>query len=451
VHEERQRGQLVTKVRRELVAGALLAFCAVAHAGAPPPFSPELFLDWDDLRDLLRQQGVDFRFSYVSETATNLQGGDQQLWRYTDQLTFWGALDLQKLFGFPQARFNIVITDRNGRNLSTDADLGSLQQVQELYGRNQTWRWTEFWYDQSYLDGKLDWKVGRMPEGDDFGSFSCEFMNLTFCGSPPGNIAGSYWYNWPVSQFATRLKATFAGLGYIEMGAYAVNPSLLLTRNALNLGNPAGTTGVLAPLEIGWLPSLHGLAGSYKLGAWYSSATAPDVVENVGGEPLAIAGGTPLMRHGQYGAYVNFQQRLTAPSGGDSSRGLSVFANATYADRRTSVLDSQVAIGLLYSGPIRSRPLDELGLAAGETHVNPRVADVERLEDALDDGTTEASGYAYEPVPVQSSEWVGEVFYNIHLRGWLDLRPNFQYVAQPGGVARSASDVIFGLRLAANL
>lgn len=423
------------------MAAALVLFCATARAGAPQPFSPQLILDWADVRELLREQGIDFRIGYVSETATNLQGGDQQLWRYTDQWTFWTRLDLEKLFGVPRAEFNVIITDRNGHDLSADAHLDSLQQVQELYGRGQTWRWTEFWFGQRYRHDSLDWKIGRMPVGNDFAAFSCEFMNLTFCGSQPGNVAGSYWYNWPVSLWATRVKSTRQGFGYVELGAYAINPSFLLTRNAMSLGNPSGTTGVLVPLEIAWLPTFRGLAGSYKVGGWYSSAEAPDVVDNTASEPLAIDGGTPLMHHGQYGAYFNFQQRLTAPHGADSPRGLSLFVNATYADRRTSTLDSQVALGILYTGPLASRPQDELGLAAGETHVNSRVATVERLED--EEG--------YGPVSVQTSEWVGEVFYNLNVAGWLDLRPNFQYVAQPGGVAGRRSDVIAGIRVAMNL
>jgi len=428
------------KAKRQLIVAALLLFSATARAGAPQPFSPELYLDWHDLRELLSQEGIDFRIGYVSETATNLQGGDQQLWRYTDQWTFWTRLDLQKLFNLRDAQFNVIITDRNGGNLSTDAHLDSLQQVQELYGRGQTWRWTEFWYGQQYFKQHLDWKVGRMPVGDDFAAFSCEFMNLTFCGSGPGNVVGSYWYNWPVSEWATRIKATSQRFGYLEFGAYAVNPSWLLTRNALNLGNPSGTTGVLMPLEVAWLPTMRGLAGSYKIGGWYSSTTAPDVVDNTAEEPLVIDGGAPLMHHGQYGAYVNFEQRLTAPDGLGSARGLSLFFNATYADRRTSTLDSQVAVGVLYKGPLASRPEDELGVAAGETHVNSRVAAVERLQN--EEG--------YGPVAVQSSEWVGEVFYNLHMAGWLDLRPNLQYVADPGGVAGRVNDVIFGIRVAMN-
>jgi porin len=279
-----------------------------------------------------------------------------------------------------------------------------------------------------------------LPVGDDFASFSCDFMNLTFCGSAPGALAGGYWYNWPVSQWATRLKAQINGSGYVQLGAYEINPGYLLTKNAMDLGSPSGATGVLVPFEIGWLPTFGGLSGSYKFGGWYGSATAPDVVENRAGESLALAGGEPLERDGEYGAYVNFQQRLTAPGGEDARRGLSVFFKATCADHRTSRLDRQIAAGLLWTGPLRWRPADELGFAAGETHVNSRIKDVQRLQDAAGLG----------PVDVQTSERVGEVFYNVHVGGSLDIRPDIQYVSRPGGVARNESDVIAGLKLLIN-
>src|SRR5215469_99710 len=425
-------------LRLTFVAG--MAFAASAWAGAPQPFSPEIILDAGDLRELLREQGIDFRIGYVSETATNLQGGAQQLWRYTDQWTFLTRLDLQKLFGIKDAQFAMAITDRNGRNLSDDAHLGSLQQVQELYGRGQTWRWTQFYYQQKYAGGKLDWKVGRMGVGDDFAAFSCEFMNLTFCGSMPGNIVGDYWYNWPVSQWATRIKANFTGFGYVQAGAYEVNPSYLETKYAMNLGSPPGATGVLAPFEIGWLPTFHGLAGSYKFGGWYSSTSAQDVVNNTDEQPLAIYGGQPLTHHGQYGAYVNFEQRLTAPAGTASKRGLSAFFNATWADRRTSTRDHQVALGLLYTGPFATRAKDQLGLALGQTHVNSRIADVQRELNAL----------GQQPAAVKTSEYVSEMYYNVHVAGWLDLRPNFQYVLHPGGTSQNANNLIFGMRVAIN-
>jgi porin len=422
------------------VSAAMMMMCtAAAWAGAPQPFSDDLTLDWDGIRSDWFDKGVDVRLGYVSETATNVQGGDRELVRYTDQITFSMTLDLEKLLGLEQAKFRMAITDRNGNNLSSDANLQSLQQVQELYGRDQTWRWTQFWYDQKYLDGLVEWKIGRITEGEDFAAFSCEFMNLTFCGAQPGNIVGSYWYNWPVSQWATEVKLSLKGVGYVQIGAFDVNSDYLQNKYSLDLWRPGSSSGVLVPLEFGWLPTFgDGLKGSYKFGVWYNSSTAPDVVENTYGQPLATNGGQPLMRHGQYGAYVNFLQQLTAPS---ADRGLSLFFNATYADRRTSTQDNQITGGILYKGPFASRPADELGFAIGRTHVNSRIADVETRLDAANPGS----------VGIQSSEYVSELFYGVHINRWLELRPNVQYVVQPGGVARNTNDVIVGLRLSGNL
>jgi porin len=419
-------------------AVVLTACAAVARAGAPQPFSDDLTLDWDGIRGAWFDEGVDVRIGYVSETATNVQGGDRELVRYTDQITFSTALDLEKLLDLKQATFKLAITDRNGNNLSNDANLQSLQQVQELYGRDQTWRWTQFWYQQKYLDGLLTWKVGRITEGEDFAAFSCEFMNLTFCGAQPGNIVGSYWYNWPVSQWATEVKLSLKGIGYVQIGAFDVNTDYLQNKYSLDLWRPGNSSGVLVPLEFGWLPVFGGLKGSYKFGAWYNSSTAPDVVENVYRQPLLIDGGPPLMRHGQYGAYVNFLQQLTAPS---TDRGVSVFFNATYADRRTSTQDNQINAGVLYKRPFRFRVSDELGFAIGRTHVNSRIADAETQLNATNRG----------PVGVQGSEYVAEFFYAVQVNRWLDIRPNVQYVVQPGGIARNTNDVIAGLRLSVNL
>lgn len=95
----------------------------------------------------------------------------------------------------------------------------------------------------------------------------------------------------------------------------------------------------------------------------------------------------------------------------------------------------------MYTGLFASRPADEIGFAAGETHVNPRVADEECQRNAV----------GYRPAGVQSSEWASEVFYNIQVTKWLDLRPNIQYIASPGGVSHTTNDLIVGLKLAINL
>src|ERR1700741_3217688 len=73
-----------------------------------------LFGDWGGERTRLQAEGFDFQFGYTSETAYNAQGGSDHGTRYTDQWTIGSTLDLAKLFGIPDAKFQLTVTDRNG-------------------------------------------------------------------------------------------------------------------------------------------------------------------------------------------------------------------------------------------------------------------------------------------------------------------------------------------------
>ena len=281
-----------------------------------------------------------------------------------------------------------------------------------------------------------------MTVGEDFASFSCEFMNLTFCGAPPGNIVGNYWYNWPISQWATRVRVALGGFGYVQAGGYVADPNYLLQRYAFTLAQPPGATGALIPVELGWLPHLgtDRLPGSYRVGAWDNTSRTADVFENTLGNPLVLDGGTPRSRNGAYGGYVNVLQQLIRGSE-DSRQGLNLFLNATFADRRTSVIDNQVAIGLTYTGLVASRPLDDVALALGRTHVNSRVTQAEELAEAA--GSPDAE--------VQTAEYVSEVYYSLHATHWLMLRPNLQYIHRPGGVIDRTDDIVLGLKASVTL
>ncbi len=83
-----------------------------------------------------------------------------------------------------------------------------------------------------------------------------------------------------------------------------------------------------------------------------------------------------MRRQGRYGAYGNFLQQI---SGDTATQGAQLFLNVTQADRNTSPsVDRQIAFGVQYKGPF-TRSGDVVGLAAGTTHVNSRVAASERL------------------------------------------------------------------------
>lgn len=424
------------QLRKWIVVVAVACCSAGVQADEGSP-NQGVLGDWGGSRTRPYQDGVDFQLRYFAEPAYNAQGGTTHLLRSADQFTAGATFDLDRLWGWPEAKFQVTLTDRNGENLSAVANLGTLMQVQQVYGRGSIVRLTELSYEQALLEGAVDLKLGRLGVGADFFPWSCQFMNLGFCGSLPGNIV-STWYNWPVSQWATRLQFNFAGDWQLKLGVYQINPSFLENKNGLTLGSPAGTIGALIPVEVDWTPKLGNdrLPGTYRIGAWYDTSNQPDVFLAANNQPLVLNPGVPaLQRNGESGFYLNFQQQLTAVPG-DASRGLSLFANYVQADRDTATINQLISLGVLYTGPFDARPQDVLGFAVGRTQVNPRVADGQTLQNNTGLGP---------PVPVQGTEYPFELFYNINATRWLSLSPAVQYVVHPGGTSANPNVLVLGL------
>ncbi|HVJ40782.1 MAG TPA: carbohydrate porin [Dongiaceae bacterium] len=402
-----------------------------------PAPGPESWMlgDWGGWRTRLQQKGIDLQLGYVSEIATNVRGGGEQKWDYTDQWTFGTTLDFDKLFGVHDAKFQVSFTSRDGNNLSKNANLGTLQQVQEVYGRGQTWRLTQFWYDQKYFDQVFDWKIGRLTIGEDFASFDCDFQNLTFCGSAPGNVVGDYIFNWPVSQWGTRAKVRLGSFGYAQIGFYDENPKYATSEDAIAPTFYSHSKGVLIPVELAWLPTFGNgkLPGSYKFGAWGDTARVPDVVDRDGTVTADNPGTDVNHVRGRYGGYINFQQQITHTDTGNPKGGLNLFLNAVFTDNRTATTDRQVAAGFIYTGPLSFRPDDDVALAVGTTHVNDRVANAQGNEGA----------------DRQHSEYAFELYYTVRPIAGLQLRPNVQYILDPGGTSHNRDAVVLGLKTAA--
>lgn len=429
-------------LHRSRKSPAIRFLTALLGLAAAPAFatddSPYLFGDWNGERTRLTEKGITFDFGYTGEAAHNASGGTRQTTRYADQWSFGSTLDLDKLWGWRGGEFQLVITNRNGRNLSDDAGLGVYQQVQEVYGRGQTWHLTLFALTQTFFNGKLEWRVGRLPVGTDFDSLPCDFQNLTFCGSQPGNIVGDYWINWPVSQWATTVKWNTTDQTYVKLGAYQLNPSYVdntwARSNGWKLGFPGGTTGALLSLEFGWTPTLNGLPGHYKLGGWYNNAGGEHLYYDVNNQPIALTGAAPLRESARHGGYVSLQQQVTGEADG---KGLSLFFNATMADSSTSAVDRQFALGAMFNGPF-NRSKDRIGVAVGSTHGSNELIRHARLYNQLQPD-------ARMPV-ADTYELASEVFYDWRPIPSLSLRPNLQYVVNPGGITQNRNAVVLGLK-----
>ena len=419
--------------RRALPAPLLVALAAASGTAVADESSPSegLLGDFGGARTRLYQRGIDLQLSYFAEPAYNVSGGTAHLLRSAGQITMGATLNLERLWHWPKATFQLTLTDRNGNNLTSEAQLDTLMQVQEVYGRGNILRLTEMSYQQVFFGDVLDIKLGRLGVGGSFYGWSCQFMNLSFCGQLPGNIVAT-WYNWPVSQWGARVRVALTEDVQLKAGIYQINPSYLENENGLAL-NPKGTIGALIPVELDWSPKFGAerLPGTYVLGGWQDTANQPDVFLAANYQPQVLSPGVPpLERSGEHGFYLNAQQQVTSVDD-DVSRGLSLFVNYVHADPNTATILELFSAGLFFQGPLAARPRDVLGFAAGWTHVNPRVADGQQLQNA------QGSGPA---VPVQNAEYPFEVFYNCNLTRWLSVAPVLQYVHRPGGT--DATDVV---------
>ncbi|BCX67686.1 carbohydrate porin [Pseudomonas izuensis] len=418
--------------RKYRVAAGLLSVCACAGAQAAD-YSPSNFLlgDWNGERTRLHEQGVDFQLTYVNELAYNTQGGDEHKGTYSDQLMIDTNFDLQKLVGWQGASFRMTFTNRNGENLTAEARTNTLLAAQEIYGYGSVTRLVQFYYQQALLDDRLVVKLGRLPMSGDVFPFSCKFQNLTFCGTVPGYITPN-WFTWPVSQWGAAAAARLTDEVSVNTALYQVNPRFTENSQGLNFGSPSGTTGYLAVGELTWTPTVNGLPGSYRVGIWRNTGDFSDVYEDVNGRPIGLTGNAPVQHDEASGYYALVEQRVYQDPG-NSARGINLFANFIQSDRDVSNVERVWHVGTFISGPFAARPQDEIGLAIGRLEVNGKSAKRVRQQ----------NGYTQ---PAGDTEYPMELYYGVSVTPALTLRPNLQYVVNPGGMSGDKSVVVFGLK-----
>lgn len=401
---------------------SLLALsCSLSSVHAADAFdanSPWMFGDWNGKRTELQQKGYDFSFGYTGEFATLLDSENHSSHgtEYADQFAIGTHVDLEKVLGWQDTEAQITITERNGRSLSQTSDAldGHLSSTQEIWGRGQTWRLTDFWIKKKFLDQKLDIKVGRFGEGEDFNSFDCDFQNLALCGSQVGNWVGDQWYNWPVSQWAARVKYNIQPDLYAQVGVFEYNPENLERGKGWNLSTD-GSKGAIIPAEVVWQPNLGiaQLPGEYRFGYYYSTADAPEILH------------AEQTSHKQ-GGWIVAKQQLTTHHG-YKNRGLTGFVNVTVHDSDTNNIGNMQNIGLVYKGAFDARPKDEIALGVARISINDDVNDTQTVQ--------------------QDEEYNAEIYYGVHATNWLTIRPNIQYIHHVGAYKNGENAWVGGIKL----
>ncbi|RRN63997.1 carbohydrate porin [Caulobacter sp. 602-1] len=415
----------------------VLALAPPGWAQAPDP-APYALGDWKGVRQTLHDRGVDLQVTYVNEIASNARGGESREASYADQIMLDANFDLERIGAPEGASLHATLTNRNGVDLNEKGSLGLLLSPQEIYGYGRTTRLAQLYYQQTLMAGRVTVKLGRLPMSGDIFPFSCEFQNLGFCGAVPGYITPN-WHTWPASQWAAAIKSRLAEKLWLQTAVYQVNPTFTRPDQGLELGNPSGTTGAHAVAELTWTPHLAGLGGAYRIGVWRNTGKFEDLYFNEAGSPIGQDGGRPRRLNHASGYYLMAEQPLH-PAPGDPRRGPTVFANFIQSDEDVSVVGSVREVGVFWRGPLASRPQDTLGLALGRLGVNRKVR--RRI--------AQENRGASRAAPTPHAEYPLELFYGWAATPTLTVRPNLQYIHNPGGLAAKRDVIVLGLKTSAS-
>jgi len=372
-----------------------------------------LFGDMGGVRTDWAAKGITLRGDLVVEDMGVLDGGYRDGFRVSEQIRVGADFDMTKLAGWSGGAFHFTLNDRRGE--STSADLvGNRFPIQENFGGLYT-RITEMSYDQSFYGGRTYVKAGFYAMGNGYAvqSLGTNFVNAAFCAHPLSLSGDSGWYNYPNARWGIEVIQKLTPEVSVRTGVFQVNPQLGLQGNAFK-PFAGDTIGQLYPVEINWTPGSKGnYPGNYKFGGYYDTSTASRL-------------GLSDTQDGRYGYWFIGEQKIFAEKA-NPKRGLSLFAQYLTHDRATSQIWNWYGLGLVYQGTFKGRDQDKLAFGWIKADINERL--VEQKRAALIAGNVPITDPSYD---LTMAEELWEASYSYQVNPWLMLRPDVQYVVNPG-------------------
>jgi len=390
---------------------------------------PTMTGDWGGLRTRWSDAGVSIFATYGVNLAGNPVGGLEHDVTYVDDQS-WGAdFDLGKLFRLDGTAVRLSFNNRDGVNLSSK--MGALFAVQQLFGGGEIPRLMELAISQDFLGGKLNVRGGRVMGASDFATSPlwCEYMNQAMCGNL-GNLGKNITFSfYPVASWGGRVKWKPNDRFLVQAGVFEANPTLV-NDNGFDWST-SGSIGTVTIGEVWYMPgAIPGfLPGHYKLGAYYSSADAPDLYFDAEGRSYVESGQPPLEHSGQSGVYFLADQVIYREAR-EGNAGLTALGGIAFASEATNTMPFFFFLGFQYTGAFENRPDDVLGFVVAQGHISSNLAATQRL---------------LGQVP-QNAETLFELNYSIHLTNWFVFEPNVQYILTPGGTGEIPNAFVLGLQ-----
>ncbi|CAB3749013.1 carbohydrate porin [Paraburkholderia humisilvae] len=390
--------------------------------------------DMGGLRPWLGKYGVTFQLTETSEYLANLRGGLSRGGAYDGLTTATVGIDTQKAFGLPGGQFNISALQIHGRNLSADR-LGTLNTASGIEAEGATRLW-ELWYQQSFLNKRVDVKVGQQSLDQEFMTtqYGATFINTMFgwpalptYDMPGGGPA------YPLSALGVRVRGqitpTLTALAGVFDGDPIGNNALNNSGTNFNLHNGTLFIGELQyalnqPAEGEMVTAdSNRLPGTYKIGVWYNNEHFNDQrFDNTG---LSLANpnstGIPETHAGNYSFYAVADQMVWRPDP-DEPRSVGVFARVMGAPGDRNLVSVSANLGVVLKAPFKGRDNDSVGIAATYIKIGSHVHDLD----------LDTRAFLDSPYGVRTSETALEATYIYQVTPWWQMQADAQYTFNAG-------------------
>lgn len=413
------------------------------------------------IRALLAQYGVTYVVTYIGEGLGSARGGLRQGAVYGGRLDTSLDIDLERLAGWPGARFHTDFFQIHGHGLSARY-VNNLTTVSGIEALPAT-RLFELWVDQRLFEDRLSIKVGQISADTEFAiaQSAVVFYNAGFGWPNIGAVvlpSGGPIY--PLATPAVRVKYVPNEHWSFQAGLFNGDPAGFPARGDdrdAQVRNPDGTSfrvsdPPLAIAEAAYAYQLPipptALPGTATLGGWHHFGPFDSPrLDSVDGRLLAdpLASGIARRFRGDSGVYAIIDQTLYRENGVDDE-GASAFFRISGVPGDRNLIDFYFDTGIAYKGLFPGRDNDTLGLGLIVSRISPAARAYDR--DTLIFGQGRG--------PIRSSEAVIELTYQAEIVPGFTVQPDVQYVMRPGGGLpddsgrRLRNAAVFGLRATIN-
>jgi len=308
------------------------------------------------------------------------------------------SIDTLPTLGYRGGTFSVDFQNQAGESGAGGADdAGDFQGVgnADADGRTQI---SEIWYEQLLLDNKLRVKIGKIDANSEFAApdNSGEFLNSSYGVSP--TVLGIPAY--PDAAFGANAFIYPTRNWYLGVGIYdgsAQNGRLTGSYGPAGLWHDDSSLFSIAEVGYRWVCADNTLPGHVGVGVTYHSGD----FEKANGD----------IQSGASSFYVVLDQKIWHKKFYDkgNEQGVYAFGQYGHADKDVSEVSDHVGAGVMWIGPYDKMYPDIVGLGVQTVKFNDDFGFTENYETNI------------------------ELFYSYQVTPYFSVKPDLQYIMNPGG------------------